>query len=259
MSHEVLRATLAALDRGEGCALVTVLEVEGSSPASPGQKMLVHADGRCEGTVGGGAVERQAAEQARAALAAGRSTICRFDLDPDSEHGIGSLCGGQAVMSAEVFPASLHFVLFGAGHVSEAFARVAAQLGWAYTVVDARRELLTRERFPAATALVEADPAIFAARDEIASFTHLVIFTHDHVLDRAILSALLERELPGYVGMIGSARKWSETRRSLEAEGVARARLDAVRCPVGLPIGSRTPAEIAVAIAAEIIKERRTS
>jgi xanthine dehydrogenase accessory factor len=59
--------------------------------------------------------------------------------------------------------------------------------------------------------------------------------------------------------MIGSARKWSETRRSLEAEGFASERLAAIRCPIGLAIGSRTPAEIAVAIAAEIIKERRPS
>ena len=259
MSHEVMRAALAAIERGEGCALVTVVEVEGSSPASPGQKMLVHAGGRCEGTVGGGAVERQAAEKARAAIAAGRSEICRFDLDPDSEHGIGSLCGGQAVLSIEVFAASLRFLLFGAGHVSEAFSRVAGQLGWAHTVVDARRELLTRERFPAAVELVEEDPARFAGSDRVGAFTHLVIFTHDHALDRAILGALLAREPFGYLGMIGSARKWSETRRSLEAEGIPRERLEAVRCPIGLAIGSRTPAEIAVAIAAEIIKERRSA
>lgn len=257
MSREVLRSAVAALDRGEGFALVTVLEVEGSSPASVGQKMLVRADGGSEGTVGGGAVERRALEEARRRLASGRSGTCALDLDPDSQEAIGSLCGGKVLLAVEVFPASLRLLLFGAGHVALAFSRLCAQLGWACTVADARQELLTAERYPKADLLAE-DPAAVAGRAELSRYTHLVIFTHDHALDAAILRALAPRGYPGYVGMIGSARKWAETRRALEAEGIPRGWLDSVRCPIGLSIGSRTPEEIAVAIAAEIIQERRS-
>lgn len=293
MTHDVLRSALAALDRGEGLVLVTVLETEGSSPASPGQKMIVrpargrndheertlgqqsgrgsrgeseeHGEpggpgghgrlGETEGTVGGGAVERLAIEEARGRFASGKSGIRAFDLDPDAEDGIGSLCGGRVMMAFEVFAPARRLLLFGAGHVALAFARLCAQLGWTLDVVDGRHEMLTSERFPSAAARVEEDPAVYAARAELTAYSHLVIFTHDHALDGAILHAIAGRGFDGYVGMIGSARKWAETRLRLEAEGIPRAWLDAVHCPIGLSIGSRTPEEIAVAIAAELIQE----
>lgn len=255
MTHEILRAAVAALDRGEGFALVTVLEVEGSSPASPGQKMIVRPGGATQGTVGGGAVERLAQEEALTRLASGRGGVRSFDLDPDADDGIGSLCGGMVLMSFEIFAPARRLLLFGAGHVALAFARLCAQLGWAHAVVDGRHELLSSERFPAASARVENDPGEFAAREDLAGYSHLVIFTHDHLLDGAILRAIAPRGYPGYVGMIGSARKWAETRRALETEGIPRPWLDSVHCPIGLSIGSRTPEEIAVAIAAEMIQK----
>lgn len=290
MNHDVLRSALAALDRGEGLVLVTVLETEGSSPASPGQKMIVRPArgrqetpagqrpenespatpampavpamtgglGETEGTVGGGAVERLAIEEARARFASGASGIRAFDLDPDADGSIGVLCGGRVVMSFEVFAPARRLLLFGAGHVALAFARLCAQLGWTLDVVDGRHDMLTSERFPSAAARVEEDPAAYAARAELTAYSHLVIFTHDHTLDGAILHAIAGRGFDGYVGMIGSARKWAETRLRLEAEGIPRAWLDTVRCPIGLPIGSRTPEEIAVAIAAQMIQEGRT-
>ncbi len=258
MSQDILRAALDALERGEAFAMITVLEVEGSAPASPGQRMLVFADGREQGTVGGGALERSAAEEAHQRLATGRSGVVTLELDPDTPGSIGSLCGGRAQLAVEVFAPSIHLLLCGAGHVSRAFAALCALLGWKHSVVDARPEQNAAERFPRAAARYGQDPAAFLAEASLEGFTHLLIFTHDHALDREALSAAVRSGFTGYVGLIGSARKWAETRRDLEAQGVPPIWLDAVRCPVGLPIGSRTPEEIAVAIAAEIIQERRS-
>jgi xanthine dehydrogenase accessory factor len=216
--------------------------------------MTVRSDGGTEGTVGGGAVEIRAAEEALRRIERRQSGVCFFDLDPDSPQAIGSTCGGTVRMAIEVFPPARHLVLFGGGHVALAFARLCAELGWLHSIVDGRADLLTPERFPGAAARTAQDPAAFAARADLAGYSHILIFTHDCKIDSAILQALAPRGFPGYIGMIGSARKWAESRRGLEAEGVPRAWLDAVRCPIGLAIGSRTSAEIAVAIAAEVIQ-----
>jgi xanthine dehydrogenase accessory factor len=85
-----------------------------------------------------------------------------------------------------------------------------------------------------------------------------VILTHDHALDRETLLALSKTGFWGYVGMIGSRRKWAETRKSLAEAGVPADWLDWVRCPIGEEIGAQNPAEIAVSIAAQIVKGIRS-
>jgi xanthine dehydrogenase accessory factor len=267
MTRDILRQALGALERGEDFVMVTVIEVSGSAPASVGQKMLVQAEagagapipGRAVGTVGGGILERLAAEEAAQRLAGGESGLRAFDLDPGSDGGIGSTCGGRAVLAFEVFRSARRLLLFGAGHVALAFAGLCDLLGWSYAVADERADLLTPERYARATQRICDDPVAVAAGAATEGISHAVIFTHDHRIDRAILAALARRARPfaGYVGMIGSGRKWAEARAALAAEGIAPGWLDAVRCPVGLSIGSRAPAEIAVSIAAQIIQEQR--
>jgi xanthine dehydrogenase accessory factor len=259
VNTENLRLALAALERGESFAWVTVITVEGSSPGQPGQKMIVYADGRQDGTVGGGALEQRAAQEARALLAQGRGGILQYQLDADSPGGIGALCGGKATLSVEVFPPTVHILLCGAGHLSLALARQCGELGFAHTVADARPDLATAERFPRARALHREAPAGFIRHSGLDPYTHVVILTHNHEVDSAALEAVWEARYPRYVGMIGSRRKWDEVRAALTAQGVERSWLETVHCPIGLAIGARTPAEIAVAIAAEILQELPTA
>jgi xanthine dehydrogenase accessory factor len=255
MNAEILRAALGALEAGETFAMVSVLEVDGSSPASLGQKMLVYPDGRTRGTVGGGGVELRARDEAVAMLARGRGGVLHLRLDASAPDGIDSLCGGTAVLAVEVAIGGPRVLLCGAGHVGHALARILMELGLAHGVVDPRPEQASAERYPhAATVTVEAPPD-WIARSGLAGWSHLVILTHGHALDGATLRAAWDAGFAGYIGMIGSRRKWEETRRALAASGVAEDWLGRVHCPVGLPIGARTPAQIAVSIAAEILKE----
>ncbi|MBD3334758.1 MAG: xanthine dehydrogenase [Candidatus Eisenbacteria bacterium] len=259
MIAEVLRAAVAAIDRGESFAMVTVVEAVGSAPGKPGHKMIVFGDGRQEGTVGGGSVEARAREAAQAMLAQGRGGILSYSLDPETPLGIDSPCGGKVTLAVEVVAAAVRMLLCGGGHVSQAFARVAAELRYRAVVADERAELLRAERFPAAAELVCESPEAYIERTGLDRFSHVVIFTHDHHLDREILRRVAQSGYAGYVGMIGSRRKWAQTREALEAEGIDPDWLSAVHCPVGLDIGAQSPAEIAVAMAGEIIQERRRS
>lgn len=259
MNIEVLRTALHALEAGEAFAMVSVLEVDGSSPASPGQKMLVYPDGRTHGTVGGGSVEMRAREEAVAMLARGRGGVLRLRLDASAPGGVDSLCGGTAVLAVEVAVGGPRILLCGAGHVAHALARMFVELGLAHGVVDPRPEQTNAERYPHAATITVEPPPDWIVRNGLAGWSHIVILTHGHALDGATLRAAWDAGFTGYVGMIGSRRKWVETRRELTASGVPEAWLDRVHCPVGLPIGARTPAQIAVSIAAEILKESLTA
>jgi xanthine dehydrogenase accessory factor len=255
MNAEILHAALCALKAGETFALVSVLEVDGSSPASPGQKMLVYPDGRTEGTVGGGSVELRAREEAVAMVARGRGGVLRLRLDASAPDGVDSLCGGTAVLGVEVAIGGPRVLLCGAGHVAYALARILVELGLVHGVVDPRPEQANAERYPHAATVTAEAPPDWIARTGLAGWSHLVILTHGHALDGATLRAVWEAGFAGYIGMIGSKRKWVETRRALAASGVAEDWLARVHCPVGLPIGARTPAQIAVSIAAQILQQ----
>lgn len=259
MNADILRAALRALDAGETFALVSVLEVDGSSPASPGQKMLVYPDARTVGTVGGGSPELRARDEAVAMLARGRGGVLRLRLDASEPGGVDSLCGGTAVLAVEVAIGGPRVLLCGAGHVGYALARILVELGLVHGVVDPRPEQANAERYPHAVTVVAEPPPDWIAHNGLAGWSHIVILTHGHALDGATLRAAWDNGFSGYVGMIGSRRKWEETRRDLVASGVAEDWLGRVHCPVGLPIGARTPAQIAVSIAAEILKESPTA
>jgi xanthine dehydrogenase accessory factor len=254
MTKEIYRSVLAAIERGERVAILTLIEATGSSPGKPGQKMIAYADGRQEGTIGGGALEHRAKTAAIEMLARGEGGLLSYALDSDSADSIGAICGGRATIAVEVAGPAARILLCGGGHVAWAFARLCGELGFVYTVVDARKEMANAERFPDAAGIVIESPARYAADPGLARFTHAVVLTHDHALDRETLLSLHRAGFSGYVGMIGSRRKWAEVRAALAGEGVPASWLDAVHCPIGEAIGARNPAEIAISIAAEIVK-----
>ena len=257
MTKEIYRSALAAMERGERIAILTLIEATGSSPGKPGQKMIIYADGRQEGTIGGGALEHRAQAAALEMLIRGEGGLLTYALDPDSADSIGAICGGSATIAVEVAGPTARILLCGGGHVAWAFARLCRELGFVHFVVDSRSEMATAERFPNAAGIVVESPARYAADPSLARFTHVVVLTHDHRLDRETLLSLHRAGFSGYVGMIGSRRKWVEVRKSLAGEGVPASWLDAIRCPIGEEISARNPAEIAISIAAQILKEVR--
>ena len=144
-------------------------------------------------------------------------------------------------------------VLCGAGHVSLAVIRVAVLLGYRVTVVEDREEFAARAEAAGAGQVI-CRPFV-EALDTIPGDTEtaFVIMTREHAHDVECLRRILRKPC-AYVGMMGSRTRCAAVRRQLTEEGVDAQRLAEVRMPIGLPIGSRTPAEIAVSVMAEVIQ-----
>ena len=250
-----LYAEIAALiAEGRPFVLATVIESAGSTPQKPGSKMVVLEDGSPRGTVGGGAIEYQIIEAARALLASPAQTRT---IETHLTHELGMCCGGRMKVFLEKQEAPARLTLFGAGHVARELAALAHHVGFRVTVVDARPEWASAERFPGCEVLVK-DPADHARALTPGPSDSFCITTHDHPLDQAVLEALLSKPA-AYLGVIGSRRKAERFRMRLEAAGATPEQLARIRSPMGVAIGALTPEEIAVSIVAELIQVRRAS
>ena len=117
MNEEVFEAVTDTLNRGESAALVTIVRTEGSTPQRVGAKMLVFADGRTVGTIGGGCYENDAFWKARKSLETRRPLVAKYELADDIAEESGLICGGQMDVYIEPLESSAHVYLVGAGHV----------------------------------------------------------------------------------------------------------------------------------------------
>jgi xanthine dehydrogenase accessory factor len=255
--HEaVFAAALRALERGEDAALVTIVSTQGSTPQRVGARMLVFADGRSVGTIGGGCYENDAAGRAREAIRTRKAGVARYDLSDALAEESGLICGGRMEVFIEPLDPSPRLVVVGAGHVSQHVARMASDVGFRVHVIDDREAFANRDRFPSADDVTVAKIPAFLQAADIPAATYVVVVTRGHTHDLSAMRTLAGRPLR-YVGMIGSRAKVVRIFEALAAEGVAQAWLDQVRAPIGLKIGAITPEEIAVSIVAELIAVRR--
>jgi xanthine dehydrogenase accessory factor len=257
VNHEVFAAIGEALSRGEEAALVTIVSSNGSTPQRVGAKMLVYADGRIVGTVGGGCYEHDAIGKARQALETRKPVTVKYDLNDDFAEETGLVCGGQMEVFIEPIEASPAVYIFGAGHVGFYLARMAHDAGFGVHVVDDRAAFANAERFPFAAAVVVDDIPDWLAKTAIPPTAYAVVVTRGHRNDLDALRALAPRELR-YLGLIGSRAKVARLYEQLLGEGgVTPERLARIHGPIGLDLGAVTPQEIAVSITAELIAVRR--
>lgn len=238
---------------GERFVLVTVVRTAGSTPRKPGAKMIVRVGGATVGTVGGGAVEQALVAEALAALAERRPRLVTHHLTRD----LAMCCGGE--MQAFLEPLGLResLVLVGGGHIHAALAPLGVALGFEVLVVDDLEELASEERFPLASRrLLTFEPKEWGL--PLGEDAYLVVATRDHAVDQEVLEKLFKLGAsPRYLGVIGSRAKVARFKKRLEARGVDEAWIARLRGPIGVDVGAETPAEIAVAVAAELVAVRR--
>ena len=155
---------------------------------------------------------------------------------------------------AEYFPAPIHLIIAGAGHVCEPVASMGKMLGFHVTVIDDRKEFANRSRFPEVGEVICESYLHFFKTAELTDHTYILLLTRGHKYDVISLQALLMRkEKAAYIGMIGSRRRISGVFEELKRD-FPNESFDHLYTPVGLDIGAQTPAEIAVSIMAEILK-----
>ena len=241
-----------ALDRGEPAALVTIVSTTGSTPQRVGAKMLVFADGRTVGTIGGGCYENDALWKAKEAISNRRPELVHYELSDDFAQETGLICGGQMDVYIEPIEPSPELYVIGAGHVGFHLARLANEVGFRVHVVDDREKFANAERFPTAAEIVVEDIPAWIGRSTIPAHAYAVIVTRGHTNDLEALRALAPRELR-YLGLIGSRAKVARIYEALTEAHMPADELARVHAPIGLDIGAVTPQEIAVSILAELI------
>ena len=252
MNEDVFKAVGEALERGEPAALVTIIRTEGSTPQRVGAKMLVFADGRTVGTIGGGCYENDAFWKARTSLDTRKPLVARYELADDIAEESGLICGGQMDVYIEPIELAPHLYLVGAGHVAYHLAIAAAPVGFKIHVLDDREKFANAERFPAAEEVVVDVIPEWLERVTFPANAYVVILTRGHRYDLDALRALAQRDLR-YLGLIGSRAKVARLYAALGEESIPLERLRNVHAPVGLDIGAVSPQEIAVSILAELV------
>ena len=238
---------------GRASALATIVESKGSSPQKQGAKMLVRDDGTLLGTLGGGCIEADVVAYAKMTMQDGQPRSVPFELN---EKDGGLVCGGTVTVYIEPLLADPRLVILGAGHVGKALAKLARFSGFQVTVADDRAEFANRDNIPDAHELVVSDFPDAFGRISVDQGTYLVVATRGHNHDFEAIQAALRTEA-GYVGLLGSRRKKGILINTLKAAGFSQEDIQRVTIPVGIPIGSVTPEEIAVSIMAQIIQHRR--
>ncbi len=149
------------------------------------------------------------------------------------------------------YTAPRRLVTVGAVHIAQVLARTSPEIGMATTVVDPREGFATRKRFPGAQ-IVRAWPDAALERIGLDARSAVVVLAHDPKIDDPALVAALRSDA-FYIGALGGRRTRRQRRRRLGEAGVAEDAMARVHSPVGLPIGARTPAEIALAILGQIV------
>jgi xanthine dehydrogenase accessory factor len=254
MNRKLTREALRLLDRHEAFVRATVVDSAGSVPGKVGSAMLLRRDGSTEGTIGGASLEETVRELAAGAFERRRGGLHHFTLQKWSEGGLPSLCGGTVDIAIEYVAPRPNLLLWGGGHVAEAFARLLPPLEYDFSVADDRPDWVAAIRFPAADQRVVSAPGALWDVFEPTAFSHLYVLGYDAAKDTTVVADALAR-FPNFIGVIASRTKLAHMRQALRDRGCDPTALDRIHSPVGLPIGAQTPAEIAVSMVAELIQD----
>jgi xanthine dehydrogenase accessory factor len=256
VSAKTIREAIAeALNSGSIAALITVIQ---SETLTVGAKLFIAAHGETLGDLGDAALNHAVLEKraeflrSRAEATTWRTREFAPELTQLSE----------SVLMFERIETEPQMVIAGAGHVGAALARLAALVGYRVKLVDDRAEFVAREMFASPLEspieLITAVSWADAIHDAVGSGrgVSMAIVTRGHKQDEECLRTALAAR-PDYIGMIGSKRRTNIVLDKLREEGFDAEQLEKVRAPIGLDIGAVSPEEVALAILAEIVAERR--
>jgi len=296
-------SALAAFRNWQGApmALATVISTWGSAPRPRGSHMLVHADGRMEGSVSGGCVEGDVLMLAADVIGSGRTERRRYGVADGAAWDVGLPCGGtievlvqpvgdngfpsdlfEAIEQARRegrsvtvhtdlatgrsglaplanetsfanrYAASRQLLIVGAVQIAQSLAKIGEALGVRSIIIDPRDRFLTQERFPGIT-LDDRWPDEAVAAYRPGPSTAVVTLSHDPKIDDPALIAALSAHT-GYIAALGSRRSHAARLERLAAQGIGPADLERIDGPAGIDIGALGAAEIALSVAAGMIK-----
>jgi xanthine dehydrogenase accessory factor len=253
---KLLNALTDALAAGTPVVLATVVATKRSVPRHAGTKMLVYGDGSLLGTVGGGAMESRVIDEALVALRTGTAKLLQYELlAPD--RGDPGVCGGEVQIYLEPYMPPHTVLVVGAGHVGRAVVDLAHWLGYRTVVTDDREDRLSDSTMPNADVMLSGSIGDVLGEYEVTADTSIVIVSRDVDIDVAAITAVADSPA-GYLGVMGSTRRWKMVRNLLIENGLDEEVLDRVQVPIGSELGAETVEEIAVSIMSEVIRSVRS-
>jgi len=251
--NEIL--TKAAENQKNGIAFVLATVVEGveKTPGRSGFKLISYADGSFEGTVGGGNLELKVLEKCKEIHQTKTNVLLEYKLTENAD-GIGMQCGGTAKIFLEYFSTTRKVYIFGAGHLGRSVVPILKSIGFYTVVIDSREEFANSEKIPEADEVIATDYDTFIENFHPTENDSVVIFTHGHTYDYAILDALCKKNINvKYLGMIGSKLKAKAALDKIKKQNYAGKLIEKVFTPIGLNIAKTTTQEISISIVSEIL------
>ena len=262
-----LQALVDCRSRNISCVVVMIVSVEGSAPRSQGTRQVV-TETQVFGTIGGGALELEGIDYARALLHKGSENLQSvissrsINLGPD----LAQCCGGTVELQFDCHFASafmLHIV--GAGHVAQEVLRIALRLPCVVSVHDARLDWLNkadaliaqRSGLPGAVTTQLITENIHTHIEALSPAAFFLVMTHSHELDMEVVEAVLSRNDAVYCGLIASKSKAARFRSRLKRKGFSHEELNQLTCPLGENVKTgNTPMEVAVAAMSDVLTAR---
>ena len=270
MNLDIIKIAQREVLEGNELELVELVSTHGSfTPRKSNAFMFVKKDGNSFGTVGGGKNEFLAKEYALELLNNKQDGIKDFRVVHDGSKEIGMICGGNVSLNftyltnddktKKIFANLIDnnqskniIYIFGAGHVGYELKKILRYIGLKYIIWDDRNELTTEDRFFDAEKIICDKYENVIDKVNITQNDMIVSMTRSHETDYFVMRQVLKTDA-FYIGMIGSEAKINTIKNKLKQDGYNDKDLNRIVAPIGLPILSETPEEIAISIVSEII------
>jgi xanthine dehydrogenase accessory factor len=245
--REVFREMSQRVRDGQRCALATILAKD-KAPVREVRRLLADSRGATHGSLGDRSLD--------AAVAKETGRILREEkLRPSRRITVVSEGSNYDIFVDALLP-PMRLLVFGAGHDALPLVRIAREIGMVVTVIDSRPQFTTQDRFPDADHLVCVEAERVAEKVSFAGRPAIVLMSHHYLKDLAVLRQIVESEEEfEYIGALGPRARTEQMLEDLRREGVKlpSRRVESIRAPIGLDLGSESPAEIALAVLAEIL------
>ena len=230
-------------------ALVTITKVLGSAPCKVASKMIVTKQKEIFGTIGGGKLEFKVIDEAVIAISQNKIKEFSYTLGPEFEQ----CCGGKVELIIEPMNQTPELYLFGAGHIGVELCNILNDTPFNITLLDIRKNWQETIAVDKNITFSNVDFDLYKQTVNWGPNCYVLIMTHDHKLDFEITALALHSKTK-YIGLIGSKTKKNKFNNMLKNELNFEAGISPVHCPVGLDLGGNSPKEIAISVAAELLK-----
>lgn len=250
METKIMQEIINSLNKNIKVALITLVDVNGSTPADSGDMMLVWEDGRTVGTIGGGKLEYEVTKEAIEAIK--QSKNFKFSHSLKSDGDLKMQCGGLATGFIKIFIPKNKLIMIGGGHIGENIVDLAKFLDFHVTVIDDREEFFNKASLQKADEIIISNYSNFLEKINIDSNTFIVIATKGHLGDQEALEQVVKSNAK-YIGVIGSKSKTAFLKAEILKKGFSEEDFSNVYAPIGLNIANQNPKEIGISILSEIL------